>query len=977
MSQTGRAELLLALQCGAGDSVALEHDDRHWWGYQRQAKAPPAPEPVALPPLAAAEVPGPPPELALEDDPLKLPLQMPIAWVLMQQTLRDLRQELKALPKLTEADLRALATEPLPYRDLVPWARAVPGIRRHTDRQVPGGVDWPRVADALARRQVMRHTPRRTWQRWPQRLLVVLDFSTRLDPYRWDFHRLAQQLDALLPASALSVRLLRHGPAAPWQAWSHPRKTPPPSDLHDWEERLPPGTLLLLATDLGLFDNQAATHQAWLTWAADLRQQGCRLVALAPVSPQQPNAEALKLVELLRWSPDSRWRREQRAAAPAGPSATIAADAPAPDAPSLDTLDALVALAATALRIDPPLLRAWRSLLPGGADAGLEGRLWNHPHLQPAGLTCATRAQQLDADLARHAALPDTLRHQARQVQQAQHAHLRRSLGQAESLRWAAANGDDLDDAAPAPPSAASPSDALGFVKRLLHTLQDQAAQAPVVPQRTLLGAAELIQAAASPRVRAQDPALFAALDAAVARWRAGPGAGSTGRQPGPAAQQQWTLSQQGPTLGLAPAGPLGPCQPLGVPVTASAATPGVWLRRDDASRWLPMTESGVQLAELGQVPDTLRIELDQHVWFVSQVNRPWWAESLCLRSGVLSAGLRTPTGEWAWFAWPWGSGREHFSWLGGTVRIDEFGALAEVPISQSRDAGTGVFMMQLRLRWISPGSFLMGSPQGQGDSDERPQHPVTLSQGLWLAEGPCTQALWRAVMGENPSHFRNEADSPKRPVEQVSFDDVQRFLQRLRAWLPEGCDPMLPTEAQWEYAASAGTATAYPWGEESNDAWANTSEMYQGTTEVGKFHPNSWGLLDMHGNVYEWCADGLRPYTEAAQRDPHGDLEGPPGRAVRGGSWFHLSGFARSACRSIRPPDGRDRRLGFRLALRSSSQAAGGQSAEPTTGSGGATAGAGRPGDKAGLQQRTVSRVRAALGSGSAGGKSDKKEPR
>ena len=120
------------------------------------------------------------------------------------------------------------------------------------------------------------------------------------------------------------------------------------------------------------------------------------------------------------------------------------------------------------------------------------------------------------------------------------------------------------------------------------------------------------------------------------------------------------------------------------------------------------------------------------------------------------------------------------------------------------------------RLRWIPAGKFLMGSPeeetQGLATADqeqawfdhEHPQHEVYMSQGFWLFDTPCTQALWTAVMGDNPSRFQ----SPDRPVEQVSWDDVQEFLHRINARVP-GLELVLPTEAQWEHACRAGTDTA------------------------------------------------------------------------------------------------------------------------------------------------------------------------
>ncbi|KFB68485.1 MAG: Serine/threonine-protein kinase pkn1 [Candidatus Accumulibacter vicinus] len=225
-----------------------------------------------------------------------------------------------------------------------------------------------------------------------------------------------------------------------------------------------------------------------------------------------------------------------------------------------------------------------------------------------------------------------------------------------------------------------------------------------------------------------------------------------------------------------------------------------------------------------------------------------------------------------------------------------------------------------------------MGSPESEPmrNSNEGPRHWVTLTRGFWLADTACTQALWQAVMGTNPSHFTGD---PQRPVEQVSWDEAQRFLRALEALLP-GCEAALPTEAQWEYACRAGSETPFSFGGNITPEQVNYdgNSPYAGgakgrhreeTVPVKSLPANAWGLYEMHGNVWEWCADGLRSYDEQAQQDPagpvSGDEEAP--RVVRGGSWLSVAGGLRSAYRSEGRRDGRDEFLGgqgFRFALRS-----------------------------------------------------------
>lgn len=220
------------------------------------------------------------------------------------------------------------------------------------------------------------------------------------------------------------------------------------------------------------------------------------------------------------------------------------------------------------------------------------------------------------------------------------------------------------------------------------------------------------------------------------------------------------------------------------------------------------------------------------------------------------------------------------------------------------------------RFRWMEPGNFLMGSPAGTENADELPQHRVVLTRGFWLADSPCTQATWQALMHTNPSRFREGEAARRCPVEQVSWIDVQDFLHKLSDSLPTGWRARLPTEAQWEYAARAGTQSAYWWGEEQDGLRANWNNQREGTTPFDHFPPNPWGLYDVHGNVWEWCADAKRMYLNQEEQDPEVNAPDDTSRVVRGGSWGNTPARARSAYRRDAPPGGRWHSRGFRVAL-------------------------------------------------------------
>jgi formylglycine-generating enzyme required for sulfatase activity len=216
------------------------------------------------------------------------------------------------------------------------------------------------------------------------------------------------------------------------------------------------------------------------------------------------------------------------------------------------------------------------------------------------------------------------------------------------------------------------------------------------------------------------------------------------------------------------------------------------------------------------------------------------------------------------------------------------------------------------RLRWIPPGTCWMGSPEDEEGRfpDESPRHLVTIQSGFWMFDTPCTQALWQAVLGENPSHFQNIGrphQTEKCPVESVNWVRCQDFAKLLNTEL-KGLALSLPSEAQWEYACRAGTQTAR-YGENLNAiAWYAKNGGRKTHPVAGK-DPNRWGLYDMLGNVYEWCTDAwTNNYAESARVDPSAP------RVFRGGSWGSRARSVRAACRSSIEPTGRGSYLGVRF---------------------------------------------------------------
>jgi formylglycine-generating enzyme required for sulfatase activity len=212
---------------------------------------------------------------------------------------------------------------------------------------------------------------------------------------------------------------------------------------------------------------------------------------------------------------------------------------------------------------------------------------------------------------------------------------------------------------------------------------------------------------------------------------------------------------------------------------------------------------------------------------------------------------------------------------------------------------------------WCPARKFTMGSPETEaGRYSDEDQVEVTLSEGFWMAKTEVTQAQWQAVMEESPSEFKGA----NRPVENVSWDDAQEFLTKLNAIVgdSDGRKMVLPTEAQWEYAARAGETGPYSGGRVEEVAWY-ADNSGGGTHEVGTKRPNAWGLHDMHGNVREWCADLSASWLEGGV-DPRGAASGSF-RVNRGGSWFSGAIYCRVADRFGDDPSRGDNYYGFRPA--------------------------------------------------------------
>jgi formylglycine-generating enzyme required for sulfatase activity len=245
-----------------------------------------------------------------------------------------------------------------------------------------------------------------------------------------------------------------------------------------------------------------------------------------------------------------------------------------------------------------------------------------------------------------------------------------------------------------------------------------------------------------------------------------------------------------------------------------------------------------------------------------------------------------------------------------------------------SQPAGELVLVLDdettMRLALIPAGKFLLGSPLGDKNrqADERLPRDVTISKPFYMGIYEVTQKQYLAVTGKAPSQFKGENN----PVERVSWDDAVEFCKKLSSMT--GKSVFLPTDAQWEYACRAGTTTPFNTGDTITADQANFNgsaiivngrpgKFRQKTIPVGEFKPNAFGLYDMHGNVWEWCADWYdgRYYISDNRTDPTGPASGRY-RVFRGGGWIGNQSACQSSAYSGQEPDTRNNNIGFRVCV-------------------------------------------------------------
>ena len=803
---------------------------------------------------------------------------------------------------LAKKDCQPLAAGSPPMPLLVRKQRLWPAVKRSLVAQRSSGIDIKRLTAEIVHAKPIARLPTLWGHCWGGELVVIWDRSELMAPYEQDYRNLLKQIIESRGYSGLQVYQVSGVPEQVTGCW--------PAKTADRVDRLAiplvaKDTKILILSDLGALSPSASTARHWQTFARRYKKTGVQLVAWVPHSARQVERDTAKCINIYCLDRQGNLRQQ------VGHLQT-AAQRQAEHQRLHQLREQLLTRLAFCMRLEKELLRVARALHPVTAlEPALEGLIWSY---QPV-----VRASDISRPLA-----PDYQVHYRTMFsklnffeQQAAlncvldiHRWQGQSTGVLETLIWESHVGNHVSDNA---------------VKAVLNNAKAWIS-AFRVTQQVEDGSREAIVFAEDLLSRNWQDAIFqrhhsewlAELWKLTGQSEVPPGLDAVdiakvSQNSIEGEQQVYRLMTIGSQLMLWPVATFAPTFAVST-INSPWTLEGLELISESpqSRHWLIPKGQPMQLLERTDVASCVLIAGGRR-YSMTQLQRPPWASKL---------------------------GR------------DRLGIFAEMLISTERGKANQT------LRWIEPGTFWMGSPEDELEryDNEGPRHEVTISRGFWLADSACTQALWQAVMGNNPSLFK---DDPQQPVEQVSWHDVQAFLQRLQELLP-GCQVDLPSEAEWEYACRAGTQSPFSFGANINPQQVNYNGEYPypggekveyraKTVPVKSLPANPWGLYEMHGNVYEWCKDGQRTYDEQAQIDPLGPMTGddnPP--TVRGGSWFYYARWVRSADRIAIRPGSADDDLGFRFCLRSiePGQVTGSPAVKPGRATGGSR-GTGRKGVK------------------------------
>jgi len=869
----------------------------------------------------------------------------------------DLPDWYDEIQPLDESDTKAIDTLPPDKEALIPWARLWPVVQALLSQlKRTRQPDIPKLVRTIANGDIPIRIPRRIRQQWAASVQVLVDRPERTELFNEDYNQLLEQLQQLRGTTGFKVQRVLERPGTVVRI----RQADTYQHCH-WH--LPEGgTQIFILSDLGLLDQSGRALQDWLQFGRRLQAAGFRPLVLIPLPIRYLTPELIAVFDCVCWSRQGdlrivRWVASMRQQ----------------DKDRQGAKD-LLAWLSPAARVEPALLRAVRHRLPAlHYDVGTEAAAWLHEDVEPTSIGFYFRHNNIEAHRRRFRELAiqqPALANTIVRVLREYHAHVFPTQLHEEMLILA----DLLDEESLNDIKTAYKDDiarANQHWKRLLKALNEKAEGTHGLP--AFAGHCfkrqhrDMWQSWYSQHLPAMWGVLmreyYASLperlpdffdDSSEAKRLALAFMNKAGVELCDYVLfQRGVNNLRGGTRQSYEQGEEG--FRTGTPLAEFRVRSQFALNQrqhadgKQENLLLPLNNQDIHDFQFRE-KERQQIHIAGEVLTIEGFIKLGWEWLIAHdyeKDNALYAEVVNDQGEV--FRWYWNPpsasyfmeqdvktnarNQERLSYRGlwyseyiddiyslkcpewaNTVGWNQFGLYADVEI----------FDIIQRFRWIEPTSFLMGSPENEkGRYDNEVQHSVILTQGYWLADTACTQALWEAVMHDNPSHFKGES----LPVENVSWNGIQGFIEKLNQYNSE-LKLRLPTEAEWENACRAGTTEAFnlkgelsldnvnyrgTWDYKSNE-WGDGALKQTVDVKSEKYQPNAWGLHQMHGNVWEWCQDWYADYPTESAVNPQEPDSGSR-RVLRGGSWVNGGRYCRSAYRSRFDPSNRIHNVGFRLA--------------------------------------------------------------
>ncbi|WP_320170455.1 formylglycine-generating enzyme family protein [Maridesulfovibrio sp.] len=848
-----------------------------------------------------------------------------------------------SLPKLSDNSV------PPPKEPIVPWRRLWPVLKGILQGDIHSTQpDEREVLRVLSRGEAFTHIPlkkRKTWASFSQ---IIMDGSRCLSPFRDDFHWLIAGVRKLTGPSRLEFCCLSDGPLQ--RAFYPEYGEFKPVRINQG------GAPLLIFSDLGVFGSSFERSQ-WVQFGRTLRDSGIKPVVLTPASKDMwddDHSNLFRQISLDDFVHPSANKSEEKIWDEQG------------DEEEQDYVESLLTLLSPAVYIDTGLVRSMRSFLPA-ASVGTEALVWNHEVVNTFYKSILFKPDEQRRYRNRFALLPEGQKERALKLIETHHEFLAPEVQLEERLTQHVLR-KEFDVHAPIPEELKDYLSWIGGCLDKAHSSEASAFKAWVKRMcwrqldhvRGVDGADKLLKTAA----KVFEEEWASRESKTIPSFLTEEDFDSDERQDG--ATDQWEVRQVGTGLHLfskahqrrnglplvsikghrlikhGSRDALKQCtftEGLSIPIpfennlvlkskfesiTLAAEPKPDWaesIYRDATGLYaaLPFNDSIIKHVLPSEIESVETFILDESSLGgeLKQGGLPKLNATSLLSGIILEHTSENNTENGFWFNQSQyesilSTEIPDISWA-ESYSFDQYGLYADL----------NILGVKQRMRWIQPGTFMMGSPKDELDrSADEVLHKVTLTEGYWLADTACTQELWDKVMGSNPSEFKGEGQLP---VDSVSWDDCQGFLRIANDKL-NGSKLRFPTEAQWEYACRAGTQTPFSFGykittdqvnyDDNNPGKGEAKGVYRKRTVAVKELPsNQWGLYQMHGNVWEWCSDWYGKYPEGASVNPEGPDSGEL-RVLRGGGWIYDGRDVRSASRSRDRPVIRFRDIGFRFSL-------------------------------------------------------------